>query len=104
MGLGFAYAKLGYDEKALEWILKLEQRQEQEPDSVMDSDIAAIWFALGNLDKTFYYLNQCIDKRMGPVTYFLEYPAYKGIKKDPRYLELLKRQGFAEELIQVSLQ
>ena len=56
------------------------------------------------LDKTFYYLNQCIDKRMGPVTYFLEYPAYKGIKNDARYTELLKRQGFTEELIQMSLQ
>ncbi|MEP7377349.1 MAG: adenylate/guanylate cyclase domain-containing protein [Chitinophagaceae bacterium] len=93
MGLGFAYAKLGQTEKAMEVIRKMEQRQAEEPDSVIDADLAAVWYGLGNLDKTFYYINQCIDKRMGPVNYFLEYPAYKGIKDDPRYEELKKRTG-----------
>jgi hypothetical protein len=66
----------------------MEQRQAEEPDSVIDADLAAVWFAIGDYDKTFYYLNQCVDKRMGPVSYFLEYPAYKGIKEHPRYTEL----------------
>jgi adenylate cyclase len=93
MGLGFAYGKLGQTEKAMDVIRKMEQRQSEEPDSVIDADLAAVWFGLGDMDKTFYYLNQCIDKRMGPVNYFLEYPAYKGIKDDPRYEELKKRTG-----------
>jgi pentatricopeptide repeat protein len=93
MGLGFAYAKLGETEKAMECIRKMEQRQEEEPGAVIDADLAAVWFGLGNLDRTFYYINQCIDKRMGPVSYFTEYPAYKGIKNDPRYLEIKKRIG-----------
>ncbi len=91
MGAGFTYGKLGMQEKALEVIRKMEQRQVEEPGAVIDADIAAVWFGLGNLDKTFYYLNQCINKRMGPISYFLEYPAYNGIKADPRYEELLKR-------------
>ena len=86
-------AKLGQTEKAMEVIRKMEQRQKEEPDSVIDADLAAVWFGLGDMDKTFYYINQCIDKRMGPVNYFLEYPAYKGIKDDPRYEELKKRTG-----------
>ena len=93
MGLGFAYAQLGRKEEALEVIRKMELRQEQDPESVLDGDIAAIWWGLGDVDKAFYYLNQCVDKKMGPPSYFLEYPAYREIKKDPRYEELKKRMG-----------
>jgi tetratricopeptide (TPR) repeat protein len=100
IGLGFAYAKLGQEEKALEVIHKMEQRQEQEPGSVIDPELAAVWFALGNLDKAFHYLNRAVDKRAGPASSFLEYPQFKSAKKDPRYKELLRRQGFGEELIE----
>jgi adenylate cyclase len=92
MGLGFCYTQLGEKEKALECIRKMELRQEQDPNSVIDADIAAIWYGLGDLDKAFHYLNRCVDKRMGPVSYFLEYPVYRGIKKDPRYAALRKRE------------
>lgn len=92
MGVGVTYAKLGQTDKAMECIQKMEQRQREEPDSVIDADLAAVWFALDNYDKCFYHLNQCIDKRMGPVTYFLEYPTYEPIKMDPRYAELRKRE------------
>jgi adenylate cyclase len=93
MGMGVAYGKLGQRDKALDIISKMELRQKQEPDSVIDADLAAVWYGLGNIDKTFHYLNQCIDKRMGPVSYYLEYPVYKGIKTDPRYELLRKRIG-----------
>ena len=93
MGLGVAHGMLGHKEQAMEYIHKMEQRQKEEPDSVIDADLAAVWFGLGDYDKAFYYLNQCVDKRMGPVSYFMEYPAYKAIKKDPRYKLLLKRIG-----------
>ena len=97
MGMGYAYGKLGMKEKALEIVKKMEQRQVEEPDSVIDADLAGVWYGLGNLDKTFYYVNQCIEKRMGPVSYFLEYPPYKGIKDDPRYFEVLKKIGVEAE-------
>jgi adenylate cyclase len=97
MGLGFAYGKLGRTEEAMEIIRKMELRQQQEPDSVIDADLAGVWFGIGNYDKTFYYLNQCVDKKMGPISYFLEYPAYQGIKDDPRYQDLLHRIGLEME-------
>jgi adenylate cyclase len=93
MGAGFAYGKLGMKEKVMEVIQKLEQRQAEEPGAVLDADLAAAWFSIGNYDKTFYYLHQTVDKRMGPVSYFLEYPAYREIKDDPRYEELKKRMN-----------
>ena len=91
MGAGFTYARLGMKDKALEVIRKMEQREREEPGVVIDADIAAVWFGLGDYDKTFYYLNRCIDKRMGPVSYFIEYPPYRPIKSDPRYADLKKR-------------
>lgn len=91
MGAGFAYAKLGQTEKAMECIRKMEQRQAEEPGSVIDGDLAAVWFGLGDWDKAFYYLENCIDKRMGPVSYILEYPAYSDIKLDPRYENIRKK-------------
>jgi len=91
MGLGFTYTRLGETEQALECIHRLEHRLELEPETVVEADLAAIWFGLGNLDKCFYYINRCIDKRMGPATYFLEYPAYKGVKEDPRYQQVVER-------------
>ena len=91
MGLGYVYAKIGEREKALECISKIEQRQREEPGVVVDADLAAIWFGLGDIDKAFYYINKSVEKRMAPASYFLEYPAYKGVKSDPRYKELLAR-------------
>ncbi len=91
LSAGFVYGKLDMKEKAMEVIHKMEQRQAEEPDAVLDGDLAAVWYGLGNLDKAFYYLTQTIDKRMGPVSYFLESPAFKGIREDPRYEELKKR-------------
>lgn len=93
MGLGFAYAKLGETAKAMDVVRRMEQRQLEEPGAVIDADLAAVWWGLGDSDRSFHYLNQCIEKRMGPILFFLEYPAYRGIKDDPRYPALEKRIG-----------
>ncbi len=103
IGVGFANAKLGNIDKAYECIRKMEQRQKDEPDSVIDADLAGVWYALGDFDKTFYYLNQCVDKRMGPVSYFLESPPYKGIKDDPRYPALLNRIGVSRQNLKIQI-
>jgi adenylate cyclase len=91
MGVGYASAKLGLKERALDCIQKIEQRQREDPDSVVDGDLVGIWYALGNLDKVFYHINQCVLKRSAPVNFFLEYPVFKELKKDPRYQELRNR-------------
>jgi adenylate cyclase len=93
MGVGVAYARCGMMDKATDCVHKLELRQQEEPDSVVDGDLAAVWLGIGDIDKVFNYLNECIDKRMGPVACFIEYPPYKVVKADPRYNELKKRMG-----------
>ncbi len=77
----------------MEIVRKMEQRAKEEPNSVVDADLAALWYGIGDQDKSYYYLNQCVEKRMGPVSYFLEYPAYRKTKEDPRYLELRKKMN-----------
>ncbi len=86
--IGFAYAKLGQREKALDIVARLEERQRQEPDVVIDGDLMMVWWAIGDRDKVFYYLNQCIEKKMGPINYLFEHPIMKGITNDPRVAEL----------------
>jgi hypothetical protein len=90
MGVGYAYAMLGNTEKALECVEKLERRQREDPNSVVDADLVGVWYALGNMDKVFYHISQCVEKRTAPVDFFLQYPVFKGLSKDPRY-EVLKK-------------
>ena len=85
MGVGYAYAMLGQKEKALECIEKLERRQREDPNSVIDADLVGIWYALGDMDKVFYHISQCVEKRTAPVDYFLQYPVFKRLADDPRY-------------------
>ncbi|RNI28826.1 adenylate/guanylate cyclase domain-containing protein [Rufibacter latericius] len=89
--LGCAYAKLGEAEKAFACIQKIEQRQAEEPGVVLDIDLAMIWWVLGDSDKAFHYLFQCIEKRMGPVAILIDHPLFKEIPDDPRY-RLLKEK------------
>jgi tetratricopeptide (TPR) repeat protein len=89
--LGYAYARLGEAEKALECIGKIEQRQAEEPEVVLNADLAMIWWSLGEKDKAFHHLFQCIEKRMGPVAIIIEYIMFKGMSDDPRY-QLLKQK------------
>lgn len=92
-GLGFAYAKLGQREKAMECMHKIQQRQIEEPEAVTEGDLIAIHFALGDMDKAFYYIERYIERRIAPASYFLRYPAFKELWKDPRFEELMKRVG-----------
>ncbi len=92
MGVGYAYAMLGQKEKALECIEKLERRQREDPNSVVDADLVGIWYALGDMDKVFYHISQCVEKRTAPVNYFLEYPVFKKLATDVRYAQLKLKQ------------
>jgi TolB-like protein/Tfp pilus assembly protein PilF len=89
--LGFAYGKLGQKEKALEIIKKIEQRQVEEPDAVLDPDLMMVWWSLRDFDKVYFYMERCIDQKMGPFNYMLELPMMNGITEDPRIAALIKK-------------
>jgi adenylate cyclase len=89
--LGCAYGHIGQVEKALECISKIEQRQVEEPETVLDIDLAMIWWTLGEKDKAFHHLFQCVEKRLGVVAILINHPLYKGLSDDHRY-QLLKEK------------
>jgi TolB-like protein/Tfp pilus assembly protein PilF len=91
--MSYALAMLGRREEALECIRKMEQRQAEEPDAVIDTDLVGAYYALGDYDKVFYHLHKSIERRMGPVAFFLEYPPFKKLKSDPRLEEVRKKIG-----------
>lgn len=94
--LGCAYANLGETEKAMECIRKLEQRQAEEPGIILDADLAMIWWFLGDKDKTFHHLFQCVEKRMGPVVILIDYVLFEGMSDDPRYRLLKEKMNLVE--------
>lgn len=89
--LGFAFAKLGQKEKALEIIGKLEQRQAQEPDMAMDGDLLMVWWAMGDREKVFQYISNCFNKGLNSIYYYVEYPMMIGVKEYPEVMELLEK-------------
>lgn len=89
--LGFAYGMLGQKEKTHEIIKKIEQRQLEDPDAVLDGDLMMVWWSLRDFDKTYFYMERCIDQQMGPFNYMLELPMMKGIEQDPRIAALMKK-------------
>jgi len=91
MGLGYTLAKLGRREEAMECIARMEQRQREEPEAVIDGDLTAVWHGLGNIDKVFYHINQCIEKRMAPAIFFLEFLPFEDVKNDARYMDIRKK-------------
>jgi adenylate cyclase len=94
--LGCAYARLGETEKALECIRKIEQRQVEEPESVMDIDLAMIWWSLKEKDKAIFHLFQCVEKKMGVVAILIDHPMYNGLSEDPGYQLLKKKLNLVE--------
>jgi Predicted integral membrane protein len=95
--LGCAYAKLGETEKALECIRKIEQRQVEDPGVVLDADLAMIWWALGEKDKTFEKLFNCVEKRLGPIAIMIDHPLFKDAAGDPRYQLLKEKLNLGEK-------
>ena len=88
--LGYAYAKLGQTDKALEIISKIEQRQREEPNVVVDGDLLIIWWALGDMDKVIYYFEKGISKRLSAINYFLNYPPVRGLMDHPKIRKIVE--------------
>jgi len=100
--LGCAYAKSGETEKALECIRKIEQWQAEQPGLVLDADLAMIWWSLGEKDKGFHHLFQCVEKRMGPVAMIIEHPMFHLPTDDARYKLLKEKLNLVEHAPAIS--
>jgi TolB-like protein/Tfp pilus assembly protein PilF len=94
--LGCAYANSGETDKALKCISKIEQWQAEEPGVVVDADLAMVWLSLGEMDRAFHHLFQCVEKKIGPVAIIIEHPMFKVPADDPRFKSLKEKLNLSE--------
>ena len=57
---------------------------------VLNGDLAVIYFGIDDYDKVYYHLKSSVERHASPINVFLEYPLFRELKKDPRFLELKK--------------
>ena len=85
----YAYARAGQKKEALA-ILDSLARQSQH--AYVASDIvASVYFAMGDTDRAFEYLEKGYDERAGWMALLKVDPIWDPIRADPRFIQLLKK-------------
>lgn len=98
--LGHAYAAAGHTDKAFECLEKLNQREKNEPGTILHMDYAFLYSGLKDFDKAFYHLNKTYEQRIGiaclGMIFCIRYPMLNELKSDPRFKELTTKMGIGE--------
>ena len=94
LGLAFVYAALGRREEAQRL---LEVIGREHPD--FSSAVAAGYARLGNADEAFKWLERALQERDGGVLELRAGPLFQPLRKDPRYVPLLRRIGLSDEQV-----
>jgi TolB-like protein/Tfp pilus assembly protein PilF len=85
---GFMTAQAGNRDSALQVIRKIE---ESRTGPLRFNDIAFVYYALGDLDSYFDYLNRAVDHHALNVGYALYCPLFERGRADPRYRAMLQK-------------
>jgi len=94
---GYAYGKLGMLEEALECVAKIEQRAAEDPNAVLDTDLAMVWWGIGDREKSISYMFSSIEKRLGAVAVYIHSPIFAGLQDHPSYRSLKKALNLPAE-------
>jgi adenylate cyclase len=86
---GMMAAYKGEREKALEYIARIEKSSGK--DSIAVGTIGGIYYALGDMDKFFEYMDRAMEIHALPLGNLLNSPIYEKARKDPRMKKLLDR-------------
>lgn len=92
--LGYAYGMAGRRGEAEECIRKLVLLQERNPETELSMDFSAVYQGLGDYDRTFQYLNEAIDRKVGGIIFIKSHPGWDVLRSDPRFKQLMSRIGF----------
>jgi TolB-like protein/Tfp pilus assembly protein PilF len=96
-GLGYAYGLAGYHDKALDCLARTQERERTEPGINMSLEYALINAGLGEINKSFEYLNSLYEQRSSVVCigmiYCARYPILDEIKADPRFQQFMQSMG-----------
>ena len=94
LGLAFVYAAMGRREEAKRL---LEEVGREHPD--FSSAVAAGYARLGMADEAFEWLDRALQERDGGVLELRAGPLLRPLRKDPRYVPLLRRIGLSDEQV-----
>lgn len=86
---GLIAAYKGDKDNALEMIARIERSAGQDTTAV--SSVGYIYYALGDLDKFFEYMNRSMEIHALPLGPLVNSPVYANARKDPRLLKLLAK-------------
>jgi tetratricopeptide (TPR) repeat protein len=90
-GLAITYAKTGRREDARR---PLDQLIEKSREQYIKADsIAAVYAALGEEDEAFRWLERAFDEHSAPLYGFGSDPAFRPLRSNPRFADLLRRLG-----------
>ncbi len=88
--LGFAYALAGKWAEAEECLTNLQNVQHQ---YIPAYSFALIYLGLGDLDKTFEWLEKAFAERSGFLPFLKVEPMFDAVRLDLRFQDLLHRVG-----------
>jgi len=89
--IGIAYVRMGNRGEAKEVLDGLMERSKEE--YVSPYNIAIIYFALGENDKGFEWLDKGYEERDHWLCYLKIDPPFDSVRSDPRFIALLKKMG-----------
>jgi len=96
MDLGYAYAVAGNRDEARKILAELERKREG--GFVPSSALAIVYGALGEKDEAFVWLERACKERDPRLTYLKVGPRFDPLRRDPRFIEVLRRIGLADKL------
>ncbi len=88
----FALAKAGRTKEAEAILDKLLERSRER--FVPPYHFAIIYYGLGDVEKTFEWLEKGIEARDPKMTFLFVEPKWKDLQSDPRYVSLIERMRF----------
>jgi tetratricopeptide (TPR) repeat protein len=92
--LGHAYAKSGRVDEAQAVLERLEELAKFR--YVAPLERANVYAGLGDLDRSFEWLEKAYDERSGYLPFVAIFPLGKDIGHDPRFSDLMRRIGLEE--------
>ena len=77
----------------MKYLEALKKRAEKEETVSLSLDFATLYAGLEDLDNAFLYLEKCLREKFGALVFLTSSPIWKPLKKDPRFLDLIKKVG-----------
>ena len=92
--LGYAYAKDGQREKALQILSEMEQQSQKtgpREKKIPAQERAIVYIGLGDNDNAFAWLEKAYAERFPAIISLTSEPIFDGLRSDPRFADLARR-------------